>query len=308
MTPLRRRMLDDMQVLNFSPGTQRSYIHYIADFAKHYNTSPAKLGLDEIFNYRLYLFEEKELSPASVNCFVSAAKFLYLKTLEMPWSADVFPYAKVPEKLPCVLSAEEVDRFMKAVGLLKHRAVLMLCYGSGLRISEACGLLVDNIDSERMLVHVQHGKGGKDRFTVLSHRMLIVLREYWKIDRPRKWLFPTTRPDEHIHPSAIQEICRDATRIAGISKRVTPHLLRHSFATHLLENGTETRVIQVLLGHQRIDTTARYTAVGPRSLGKVESPWDRLPNTTAEPLNKKKLGRPRKNTADARQKAASGKP
>ena len=304
MTPLRRRMLEDMQLLNFSASTQRSYIHYIAEFARYYGCSPDKLGLDEVRNYRLYLLEEKQLSPPSVNCFVSAAKFLYLHTLEMPWPEDAFPHAKVPEKLPCVLSTEEVDRFFNAIALLRHRAVLMLCYGSGLRISEACGLQVEDIDSKRMLVRVQQGKGGKDRFTVLSHRMLIILRQYWMIDRPQKWLFPTAHPDEHIHPGAIQKICRDAAHIAGINKRVTPHLLRHSFATHLLENGTETRVIQVLLGHRRIDTTARYIAVTPRSLGSVQSPLDQLPTSAAAPP-KKKLGRPRKNTADAKAKAST---
>jgi integrase/recombinase XerD len=297
MTPLRRRMLDDMQLLNFSATTQRSYIHYIADFARHYKASPERLGLDEIRNYRLYLLEEKQLSPQSVNCFVAAAKFLYQKVLEMPWTDESFPYAKVPDKLPCVLSAEEVERFFDAVGLLKHRAVLMLCYGSGLRISEACGLQLSDIDSQRMLVRVQQGKGGKDRFSVLSHRMLIVLRQYWKIQQPVKWLFPSTRPEEHIHSAAVQKICADAARIAGIAKRVTPHLLRHSFATHLLENGVDTRVIQVLLGHSRIDTTARYTAVTPRSLGAIESPLDVNANTSTV---KKKLGRPRKNTTDAK--------
>lgn len=300
MTPLRRRMFEDMQLRNFSASTQRSYIHYIADFAKYYNLSPEKLGLDEIRNYQLYLVQERQLAPQSVNCFVSAVRFLYTHTLEVPWSGAEIPYAKVPEKLPCVLSPEEVEQFFGAIALPRHRAVLMLCYGSGLRISEACGLRVDDIDSKRMLIHVREGKGGKDRFTVLSHRLLIVLREYWKIERSRPWLFPTARPDEHIHPAAIQQICRDAARIAGIPKRVTPHLLRHSFATHLLESGTDTRVIQVLLGHRRIDTTARYAAVGPRSLGQVQSPLDCAPAAAEAAPVKKKLGRPRKNTADAK--------
>lgn len=299
MTPLRRRMLDDMQIRNLSAGTQRSYIHYIADFAMHYKLSPEKLGLDEIYNYRLYLLEQKQLSPQSVNQFVAAAKFLYITVLEMPWGDVEFPYAKVPEKLPAVLSAEEVERFFEAIWLPKHRALLMLCYGSGLRISEACALQVSDIDSARMLVHVRHGKGGRDRFTVIGHRMLTVLREYWKIQKPRKWLFPTTREDEHIHPAAIQQICRDATQRAGIVKRVTPHLPRHSFATHLLENGADTRVIQVLLGHRRIDTTARYTAVTPRSLGRLESPLDANAAQAANSA-RKKVGRPRKNTADAK--------
>jgi site-specific recombinase XerD len=293
-------MQDEMQLRNFSAATQRSYIHYIADFAKHYNTSPSHLGLDEVRNYQLYLLQDRELSPTSVNCFVSAAKFLYLKVLEMPWTDVDFPYTKTPDRLPAVLTAEEVERFFQAIGLLRHRAVLMLCYGSGLRISEACGLQISDIDSARMLVRVREGKGGRDRFSVLSHRMLTILREYWLIERPQKWLFPTTRPDEHIHPRAIQQICRDATRMADIPKRVTPHLLRHSFATHLLENGTDTRVIQVLLGHRRIETTARYTAVTPRSLANVVSPLDQ----SGTPV-KTKLGRPRKNTADAKRPSST---
>ena len=297
MTPLRRRMSEDMQIRNFSAGTQRSYIHYIAGFASHFNTSPDKLGLDDVRNYRLYLLEERQLSPQSVNCFVAAAKFLYTQTLDMPWLGEEdFPRARVPYKLPVVLTTEEIDKLFSAVGILKHRAVLMLCYGSGLRIAEAVSLQVSDIDSGRMLVRVRGGKGGYDRYSVLSARMLGILREYWKIERPAKWLFPGTKPEQHIQQHTIQQICRDAYHIAGISKRVTPHMLRHSFATHLLENGTDTRVIQVLLGHKRIDTTARYTSVTPRSLGKVVSPLD---HDATSPAAKRKVGRPRKNTADA---------
>lgn len=302
MTPLRQRMLEDMQIRNFSATTQRSYIHYIADFAKYYKVSPERLGLDEIHNYRLHLLNERELSPQSVNCFVSAAKFLYISVLDMPWGDAEFPYAKVPERLPAVLTAEEVERFFNAVWLPMHRVLLMLCYGSGLRVSEACGLQVSDIDSERMLLRVQHGKGNRERYTVLGRRMLKVLREYWKIHRPATWMFPTGRVDEHIHPASVHKMCRDATQLAGIQKRVTPHLLRHSFATHLLESGTDTRIIQVLLGHRRIETTARYAAVTPRTLGRIESPLDRSAKAAAASAEKKKSGRPRKNTVDALQR------
>lgn len=291
MTPLRRRMLEDMQLRNFSAGTQRSYIHYVADFAKFYSKSPDRLGLDDVRNYQLHMIEERRLSPQSVNCFVAAAKFLYTVTLDMPWTHEEFTRMKVAEKLPVVLSPEEVAEFFRYVGVLKHRAILMLCYGSGLRISEAVSLAAGDIDSERMLIHVHGGKGAKDRYTVLSGRMLLLLRQYWKIQKPRQYLFPGTKAGTHIQPATIQSLCRDACRLAGIHKTVTPHVLRHSFATHLLENGTDTRAIQVLLGHSQIETTARYTAVTPRTVGRMVSPADQLPG---EILPKKKRGRPAK--------------
>jgi integrase/recombinase XerD len=296
MSPLRRRMLEDMQLRNFSAGTQRSYIHYVAEYATFFGMSPERLGLDDIRNYQLHLIEQRQLSPQSINCFVAAAKFLYTVTLEMPWSDQQFTRLKVPEKLPIVLSVEEVASFFGHIGVLKHRAVLMLCYGSGVRISEAVSLKVANIDSSRMLIHVEQGKGNKDRYTVLSGRLLLLLREYWQIQRPLMYLFPGTKPDTHLQPGTIQQLCREACQLAGISKHITPHVLRHSFATHLLENGTDTRAIQVLLGHRRIDTTARYTAVTPQTLGRTVSPADRLPTDV---LPKKKRGRPPKNQAVA---------
>lgn len=276
MTPLRQRMIEDMQLRNYATGTQRSYIHYVEEFANHYRLSPARLGLDEIRNYELYLIEERKFSPQSVNCFVSAVKFLYTVTLEMPWREEHFPRLKVPEKLPVVLSASEVMEFFRCVGILKHRVVLMLCYGSGLRIEEAVSLKVGDIDSKRMLVAVRGGKGNKDRYTVLSGRLLLLLREYWKIQRPKDWLFPAIKAGRHIQQGTIQQVCREACQMAGITKHVTPHTLRHSFATHLLENGTDTRAIQVMLGHRRIDTTARYTAVSPQTVGRTRSPLDQL--------------------------------
>lgn len=290
MSPLRQRMLDDMRLRNFSAGTQRSYVHYIADFAKHYRMSPERLGLDDIRAYQLYLIERRRLSPQSVNCFVAAAKFLYTVTLEMPWTDQQFVRMKVPEKLPVVLSMEQVAAFFSRVGLIKHRAALMLCYGAGLRSSEVVRLKVADIDSARMLIRVRDGKGAKDRFTILSERLLAVLREYWRQQRPADWLFPGTKAGTHLQAGTIQEVCREAAQLAGIVKRVTPHTLRHSFATHLLENGTDVRAIQVLLGHNRIDTTARYTAVTPQTIARIASPLD-----GASP---KRRGRPRKTKPD----------
>jgi|WetSurMetagenome_2_1015567.scaffolds.fasta_scaffold57410_2 integrase/recombinase XerD len=274
MTPLRRRMIEDMLVRNFSPNTQRSYVHYVAEFALHYNVSPERLGLEHVRDYQLYLAEQRQLSPASINTFVSAVQFLYTVTLEMPWGQNRFVRMKVPEKLPVVLSREEVGCLFRHIGFLKHRAVLMLCYGAGLRISEAVSLKAAHIDSARMLIRVEKGKGAKDRYTVLSAQMLHLLRHYWKAQRPTDYLFPGLTAGTHLSAGAVQEVCRDACRLAGIEKRVTPHTLRHSFATHLLENGTDTRAIQVLLGHSRIDTTARYTAVTPRLISRIASPFD----------------------------------
>ena len=277
MTPLRQRMFEDMQLRNFATGTQRSYIHYVGAFANYYGMSPERLGLDEIRNYQLYLIEERKFSPQSVNCFVNAVKFLYTVTLEMPWSDEHFPRMKVPRTLPVVLSAGEVMQFFGAVGILKHRAILMLCYGSGLRISEAVSLKVGDIDSKRMLVAVRQGKGSKDRYTVLSGRLLRVLRAYWKIQRPTEWLFPAVKAGRHMQAGTIRQMCREACQLAGITKQVTPHMLRHGFATHLLENGSDTRAIQVMLGHTRIDTTARYTRVSPQTVSQTVSPLDRWP-------------------------------
>jgi len=298
MSPLRQRMLEDMQLRNYSAGTQRSYIHYVADYANYFGLSPAKLGLDDIRNYQLFLIEKRQLSTESINCFLSAAQFLYTVTLEMPWSKAQFGRMKVGRKLPCVLSAAEVVLLFSHIHILKHRAVLMLCYGAGLRISEAVSLKACHIDSKRMLIHVEQGKGAKDRYTVLSARLLTLLRTYWKLQRPVDWLFPGTKAGTHLQPGSVQEVCRQAAQMAGIAKRVTPHLLRHSFATHLLESGADTRAIQVLLGHARIDTTARYTAVSPQTVARTVSPLDRLP---AEAPPKKKRGRPPKIQTQQRQ-------
>jgi integrase/recombinase XerD len=276
MTPLRQRMLEDMQLRNFATGTQRSYIHYVEDLANFYRTSPARLSVEEIRKYQLYLINERKLAPQSINAFVAAVKFLYKVTLKRPWNQDRFPRLKVPETLPVVLSAREVAQLFRAIGILRYRAVVMLCYGSGLRISEAVSLTAGDIDSGRMLVVIRRGKGAKDRYTVLSGRLLLLLREYWKIQRPTTWLFPGVKAGSHISAGSVRKLCQEACQMAGITKHVTPHVLRHSFATHLLENGTDLRAIQVMLGHTRIDTTARYIHVSPQTIGRTVSPLDCL--------------------------------
>ncbi len=276
MTPLRQRFIEDMRLRGLASTTQRSYIHYVADYAKFYQTSPDQLDLEAVRQYELFLLHEKKLSPESINTFVSAVQFLYLVTLEMPWGKECFPRVRRPDKLPVVLSQEEVGRFFEHIAGLKHRAALMLGYGAGLRISEAVAVRVRDIDSQRRLIRIVQGKGSKDRYVMLSPRLLAVLRAYWRATRPRDFLFPSWREGRHMTSSALALACREAARHSGIPKRITAHTLRHSFATHLLEGGTDTRVIQALLGHSRIETTARYTRVGAHVVAGTLSPLDAL--------------------------------
>lgn len=276
MTPLRQRFIEDMHLRGLALTTQRSYTHYVSEYAKFYNTSPEYLDLEAVRQYELYLLNERKLSPESINTFISAVRFLYLVTLEMPWGKESFPRVRVGTKLPVVLSPQEVELFFRNVGCLKNRAALMLCYGAGLRISEAVKIRVTDIDSSRMLIRVEEGKGRKDRYVMLSPRLLAVLRAYWRAARPKDYLFPTWREGHHLSCAAVSVACRNAAKNSGIPKRITAHTLRHSFATHLLENGTDTRVIQALLGHSRIDTTARYTHVSAHVVAGTPSPLDLL--------------------------------
>lgn len=274
MTPLRQRMLEDMQLCGMAPRTQQQYISQVARFARFYNVSPEELDIEAVRQYQLYLLSERKYSVEAVNGFVSAAKFLYLRTLEMPWSDEMFPRAKRPYKLPVVLSRDEVELFFEHVPGLRNRACLMTCYGAGLRIGEAVALKVSDIDSRRMLIRVEQGKGAKDRYVMLSERLLQILRTWWRAARPPYWMFPSWREGKHLSSGTLQLVCREAAAGSRLSKRITAHTLRHSFATHLLEDGTDIRVIQVLLGHSSIETTARYTAVSPQLVCSLKSPLD----------------------------------
>ena len=273
-------MIEDMQLRNLAAGTQKHYISLVAGFAKYFGTSPENLDIEAVRQYLLYLLNERKLSPDAVNQCVSALKFLYLTTLEMPWTNEYFPRARRPHKLPVVLSQKEVLAFFDHVPSLKYRAALMVCYGAGLRISEAVALRITDIESQRGLLRIEHGKGQKDRYAMLSPRLLQVLRRYWCATRPPDFLFPSWRKDRHLSTTSLQLACREAAARAGIAKRVTVHTLRHSFATHLLENGTDLRVIQVLLGHTRIETTTRYAAVSPQVVAATVSPLDKLGQPT----------------------------
>jgi integrase/recombinase XerD len=286
MTPLRQRMIEDMQLRNLSPNTQRAYVHYIKGLAQFYWTSPDQLGLEEIREYQLHLVEQHRFSPQSINTFVSAATFLYTVTLETPWPEGALPRPRIPQTLPVVLSPAEIHEFFHCVSTLRYRAALMTAYGAGLRVSEVVALRVGDVDSQRMLIRVQQGKGKKDRYAMLSPLLLEVLRTWWRSQHragqprpkpsPEDWLFPGFRRGRHMNVGSLQTVCREAAKLAGLSKRVTVHTLRHSFATHLLENGTDTRIIQVLLGHSQIETTARYAQVSPTTIGKTSSPLDHV--------------------------------
>ena len=276
MTPLRQRMIEDMQLRNLTPETQRNYVHHVAGFAKYFGQSPEVLDIEAVRQYQLYLLNERKLSPETINQYISSVKFLYLTTLEMPWTDEYFPHIRRPHKLPVVLSQEEVLAFFDNVPSLKYRAAMMTAYGAGLRVSEAVALKVSDIDSSRKLLRVEQGKGQKDRYAMLSPRLLDVLRRYYRAARPQEYLFPSWRQGRHMRAESLQLACREAALRAGIRKRVTVHTLRHSFATHLLENGTDIRIIQVLLGHSRIDTTARYAAVSPQVVAGTASPLDHL--------------------------------
>ena len=284
MTSLRQRMLEDMQVRRLSPFTQRTYVETVARFARYFGRSPERLGPEEIRAYQVYLATERRLATGSLLVAVAALRFLYRVTLRRRWPIDdVIPAPKKPQSLPVVLSPQEVVRFLDAVKPAKHRAILTTCYAAGLRISEAIGLTVSAIDSERMVLRIAKGKGQKDRYVMLSPKLLAILRAWWRVQRPRHWLFPGERPEAPITRSAVQQACRIACRRARLAKAVTPHSLRHAFAVHLLEAGTDLRTIQLLLGHRSLQTTARYLRVATTKVCSTASPLDLLPRPVSRP-------------------------
>jgi integrase/recombinase XerD len=278
MTSLRQRMLEDMQVRNLSPHTQASYTEQVSRFARHFGQSPAELGPEEIRAYQVYLTNEKKLAPGSILIAVAALRFLYKVTLKKDWLVDeMIPAPKKPQTLPVVLSPEEVVQFLDCVKNPKHRTILTTCYAAGLRISEAVRLTIPAIDSHRMVLRVEQGKGQKDRYVMLSPKLLEVLRDWWKMQRPQHWLFPGNHPDHPITRSAVEEGCQQAHRRSRIPKPITPHSMRHAFAVHLLEAGTDVRTIQLLLGHRSLATTARYLRIATNKVCSTSSPLDLLP-------------------------------
>ena len=273
MSPLRRRMIEDMTVRNLSPATQRSYIHAVSKFSRYFGRSPDRLGLEDVRSFQVYL-ASNGISWAALNQTVCALKFFYGVTLGQAELPERIPYARRPRTLPIVLSADEVVRFLEAVPGLKTRTALTTAYAAGLRASETVGLRIGDIDSNRMVMRVENGKGGKDRYVMLSMQLLNILRTYWRLARPEDWLFPGR--DGPMDVQTLYSACRSACAAAKLGKRVTVHTLRHSFATHLLENGTDIRIIQVLLGHNNLSTTARYTRVSTGLIATTQSPLERL--------------------------------
>ncbi len=266
MSALRQRMIDDLKIRNYSAHTVKIYVEAVARFARHFNKSPDLLGPEDIRRYQIFLVQEKHVSWTVFNQTVCALRFFYQQTLGKDWAIKHIPYPRQEKKLPVVLSVEEVRRLLAAVANLKYRTVLMTMYAAGLRISEALHLILADIDSSRGVLRVNQGKGKKDRYVSLSPSLLTALRDYWKQYRPQHWLFPGSSSTEPLDVSAVQHACQRARKEAGIAKPVRPHSLRHSFATHLLENGTDLRTIQVLLGHRGLNTTARYLHIARKDL------------------------------------------
>jgi integrase/recombinase XerD len=266
-----------MQLRNFSEHTIRAYLHCVADFARHFRTSPAHLGPEQVRTYQLFLVQEKQRSWPTVVQTVCALRFLYRVTLGRPAMLDYIPHPQRPLTLPTILSQAEVAVLLTTPRTLKHRAILTTLYATGLRVAELCQLQVTDIDSGRMVVRVRQGKGQHERYVMLAPKLLPLLRQYWQQEKPRPWLFPGHPRTRPMTTRAVYSICRDAGQAAHLPKAIHPHLLRHAFATHRLEAGGDLRRIQLLLGHRSLRTTSRYLHVTPQALHATPSPLDALP-------------------------------
>jgi site-specific recombinase XerD len=276
-------MLEDMGIRNFAENTQLSYVQQVSAFARYFGRSPEELGPEQVRVYQSHLVMNRHLTASSVGTATAALRFLYRVTLKRDWTPDDIPMPKKPFKLPVVLSPEEVTLFLASVGNLKHRTILMTIYATGLRVSEATHLKVTDVDSQRMVIRVDQGKGNKDRYVMLSPRLLEALRSYWTVVRPQLWLFPGDIPGRPITRDAVGQACQKAHRACGITKPITPHSLRHAFATHLLESGTDVRRIQLLLGHRSLATTSRYLKIATSTVCATSSPLDLLPKVDPMP-------------------------
>jgi integrase/recombinase XerD len=277
MGELRDRMEADLRLRGYAEKTRVAYVGCVRAFARHFRRSPAALGEDEIRAYLTYLIDVRRVRPATQVVHAAALRFLYRITLQQPELAARIPHPRRPQTLPTVLSVEEVGQVLSAITTPKYRALFLTCYGAGLRIGEACALELADIDGARKLLHVQRGKGGHERYVPLSPRLLTALRTYWRQARPRgPYLFPGATPAQPLSRDAAQRALRQVAAQRGMGKRVTPHTLRHCFATHLLEAGADLRTIQHLLGHRSIRSTVRYTFVSGKVLDRVQRPLDGL--------------------------------
>jgi integrase/recombinase XerD len=275
INPLRQRLIDDMTARRYSEKVQKAYVRHVRTFAAFLSRSPDTATSDDLRRFQLHMAQQ-QISPGSINAAIAALRFFFTVTLERPDLVRPLRIVNEPRKAPVVLSQEEVARLLEAAPGLKYKAALCVAYGAGLRVSEVANLKVSDIDSQRMTLRIEQGKGQRDRYVMLSPQLLELLREWWRAARPPVWLFPGQNPINPMTPRQLNRAVHAAKDLAGISKRVSPHTLRHSFATHLLEQGVDIRVIQVLLGHAKLETTALYTRVAVNTVRDIKSPLERL--------------------------------
>ena len=275
VSALRRRMIEDMTIRKFAPKTQHDYVQRVKNFAAFLGRSPGTASFEDVRRYQLHLAASGVGVP-TLNQTVSTLRFFFKVTLKRHEIVEHTHVIHEPRKLPVVLSVEEVARLLDAAPGLKYKAALSVSYGAGLRATEVVSLKVADIDSKRMIIRVKQGKGGKDRYVMLSPSLLDLLRAWWRAARPRGWLFPGRAPAQPMTTRQLNRACHAAAQMAEINKRVSPHTLRHSFATHLLEQKVDVRIVQVLLGHAKLETTALYTHVATKTLSEVMSPLEHI--------------------------------
>ena len=285
MTHLRKIMLEELERRNYTQSTIRHYLSFVERFARHFGKSPDKLGPEHLRSYQAYLLRERKLCPGTVENHVAALRFFFVRTLNRHEFRQFLPYPKVRKKLPKILSREEVAQLIDASSDLFQRTLLMVLYGTGMRRAEIARLKITDIDSRRMIIHVVNGKGSKDRDLPLSPALLETLRAHWRWLKPRTYLFPSRMhrdTEQPITDKIVWRACTEAAKRAGLRKRVTPHLVRHSWATHLLEAGTNLRTIQLLLGHEDLEVTARYLHLSAQHLQQVSNPIEELKLTSVD--------------------------
>jgi len=276
---IKEKMIQDLEIRGFSERTQDTYLMCIKQFVKYYMKSPDLLTLDDINSYQLYLIRDRQISVSYFNIQVAALKFLYGVTLKREWNINLIPYHKESKGLPVVLSQEEVVQLYKAVSYIKHKAIILTFYSTGVRSSELTHLKVSDIDSDRMQIRIERGKGGKDRYVRLSEKLLKILRLYWRSEKrkkPRTWLFPGRDVNSPLSRGSVEKMILKARKTSGIQKQVTAHSLRHTYATHMLEAGEDLRTIQLMLGHKSLKTTGKYLHVASNYLDNMKTPLDDL--------------------------------